>query len=279
MNRNRMILFIAVSFGFTWLMWLPLLLNRQLGMGLPVLPGQFYFASFGPLMGAAGAIAFTGGWGELVQWAKRTYSIHFARRWLGIAVGLPLLYGIVSVIAHRLFTGMWPDWNRFGLTEKLPGMNLLSTALIWMLTFGLGEESGWRGFLLPELYKRFSLLNSALIVAGVWMLWHLPAFWFNENYMQMGPGIVGWCVSLAYGSVLLAWLCEGSRFSVLPVLLWHGGFDLLTASDQSAEVMAMVCSIMVIGHGILLSRRMARKMASDRRPGDKGIPEGAEQDR
>ncbi|MCX8010467.1 MAG: hypothetical protein N3A61_04890, partial [Ignavibacteria bacterium] len=78
---------------------------------------------------------------------------------------------------------------------------------------------------------------SSLIVAAVWILWHLPAFWFNETYLNMGPGIIGWAISLCFGSVLLAWLSSGSGFSVIPVLIWHGGFDLITASDEAAQVM------------------------------------------
>ena len=258
MNRKKLIIYIVVTYGFTWLLWLPLLLNRQFNAGLPLLPGQFYLASFGPLAGAAAAAALTGGRDALARWAGRAYSLRFAPRWLAIALGAPLAYGIAAVLAHRLFIGIWPDWSHFGLTRELPGFNIWGTVLIWLLTFGLGEESGWRGFLLPELNKRFSLMNSVLIVAAVWILWHLPAFWFNDNYMHMGFGIIGWAISLAYGSVLLAWLCRGSGFSIIPVLLWHGVFDLLTASDQAAQVMAMVCSMLVIEHGILLSTKLAR---------------------
>ncbi|MNW20079.1 hypothetical protein D3C71_2203060 [compost metagenome] len=57
--------------------------------------------------------------------------------------------------------------------------------------------------------------------------------------------------------MLLAWLTRLGNWSVLPVIIWHGGFDLLTASDQAAEVMAMACSMLVIIHGLLLMRRLA----------------------
>ncbi|MNV86345.1 hypothetical protein D3C71_1803720 [compost metagenome] len=90
------------------------------------------------------------------------------------------------------------------------------------------------------------------------MLWHLPAFGFNDNYLEMGFGIIGWAISLTYGSVVLAWITEGSRWSIIPVILWHGIFDTLTASDQAAEVMAMVCSMLVIIQGVLLMRSMGR---------------------
>ncbi len=254
--RNLRI-YLLVSYGFTWLLWMPLLLERQWAISLPQVPGQFYLASFGPLLGAVAACLVMEGGGGLKGWLSRTFTVRPAGRALWTAALLILLYTAVSFLIHRLVTEQWPDWNQFGRTSKLPGWNAAATTLIWMLTFGLGEESGWRGYLLPLLHKRYSLLVSALVVALIWMLWHLPAFWFNETYLNMGWGMIGWVISLAYGSVLLAWLTRMGRWSVLPVILWHGGFDLLTASDQAAEVMAMACSMLVIVHGILLTRRLA----------------------
>lgn len=258
MKNKKIIIYILVSYTITWLLWLPLLINHLWKEAIPLLPAQFYLASFGPLIAAIVTSLVFGGRKELKIWFQRTYSLRFPLKWLGIAVLMPILYGVTAIMVHRMVLGVWPDWNRFGLTEKLPGLNILQTALVWVATFGLGEESGWRGFLLPELNKRYSLRISSLIVAVIWIFWHLPAFFFNENYINMGPGMIGWAISLSFGSVLLAWLCNGSRFSVIPVLIWHGGFDLITASDDAAQVMAMVCSMLVIVQGIYLVRKLAR---------------------
>lgn len=256
---QTLILFILVSFGFTWLCWLPLLLNRQFSAGMPVLRGQFYLGSFGPLLGAFICQQFFTRAG-FAAWVKTAFSLSFPKKWLLIAVGMPLAYGAVALAAHALITGSLPVMSEFGRTSDLPPQfNVWMTSLVWMLTFGVGEESGWRGFLLPELHKRYSLFTSALLVAVIWMAWHLPAFWFNESYLGMGFGAAGWAISLTYGSVVLAWICAGSRWSILPVILWHGIFDLLTASDQAAEIMAMVCSMLVILHGILLMRILGRR--------------------
>jgi uncharacterized protein len=257
--QKNIVIYIFVTFGLTWLIWFPLLANRSFGMNLPIVPGQFYFASFGPFLGAVVSLTITSGWKGIQEWGKRVYSFRFPLRWIAVVSSLLLLYVLVSVPIHAIVTGDWPEWSQFGLTERLPGLNIWQTSLVWMLTFGLGEESGWRGYMLPELYKRYSLLKSSLIVAGVWIIWHLPAFWFNLNYMEMGFGIIGWAISLSYGSILLAWLCRGSGWSVIPVLIWHGGFDLLTASDQAGEVRAMVCSMLVIIHGVVLSRQLSKE--------------------
>ncbi|QWU15152.1 CAAX protease self-immunity [Paenibacillus sophorae] len=260
-SNSKLILFLFVAFGFSWACWLPLLANKQLAADLPVLPGQFYLGSFGPLVGAVAAEITPGGKG-FSAWIKTLFSFSFPRRWLLISSGLPLTYGCIAILAHRLVTGSFPEMHRFGLTSDLPaGFNIWETSLVWMLTFGIGEESGWRGFLLPELHRRHALFTSALIVAAIWMFWHLPAFWFNDNYLGMGFGIIGWGISLAYGSVVLAWICAGSRWSIIPVILWHGIFDTLTASDLAGQVMAMACSMLVILHGIVLMRKLGRRGA------------------
>lgn len=256
---KKTIVYVITSFGFTWLLWIPLLLNRQFTLEIATFPGQFYAASFGPLVGAITASLYSGGRKEIVTWWKRTYRFRIPLKWYVLAIGMPLVYFVVGVLIQRFITGAWIDWSQFGLTAKLPGFNVWETLLVWIFTFGLGEESGWRGFLLPELTRRFSLKTSSLLVAGFWMVWHLPAFWFNETYMQMGFGIIGWAISLMYGSMLLAWLSSRSKFSVIPVLLWHAGFDLLTASDQAADVMAMVCSMIVIIQGVWVARRFSKK--------------------
>ncbi|MEM8613424.1 MAG: CPBP family glutamic-type intramembrane protease [Cyanobacteria bacterium P01_H01_bin.105] len=46
------------------------------------------------------------------------------------------------------------------------------------MTFVLGpiEEFGWRGLALPLLQRRFAPIWSALLLGGIWDIWHLPAF-------------------------------------------------------------------------------------------------------
>ena len=42
----------------------------------------------------------------------------------------------------------------------------------------LGEEIGWRGFLVPELAKGFSFTATAILSGGIWALWHVPIILF-----------------------------------------------------------------------------------------------------
>ncbi|MBM4624969.1 MULTISPECIES: CPBP family intramembrane glutamic endopeptidase [unclassified Microbacterium] len=261
--RAPLPVFLIVSFGVTWLLWLPLLLNAQTGSALSVMPYQFFLASFGPLLGAVAATLSAGGFLELRVWVRRAFSVRFPPIWWAAAVGMPLAYGVIGYVTAWAVTGTWPDLSRLGLTDKLPGMNAAAVALVWTLTFGLGEEAGWRGWLLPHLARRMSVLTAALVVAGVWICWHLPAFFFNPTYMQMGWSLIGWMIALVAGSLLLSWITARAAWSIIPVLIWHAGFDLLTAADQSAGIIASTISAIVILQGVLAAWLLWRTRGDD----------------
>lgn len=248
-RRGGLVVFLVVAFAVTWSIWLPLLIQAQTSeMG--IMPSSFFVASLGPGCGAIAASLWSGGFGQLAAWARRTFALGFAPVWWAFAIGMPIAYLAIGWIAAFLVTGAWPDLAEFGLTEKLPGLAWPAVAMVWVLTFGLGEEAGWRGWLLPQLSRRLSVFWASLIVAGVWIAWHLPAFFFNPTYIEMGPGIIGWMLALISGSFLLAWMTAGARWSIVPVLLWHAGFDLLTAADVSAGVVASAISAVVMIQGV-----------------------------
>lgn len=163
-------------------------------------------------------------------------------------------YFVCTAVTIWVSTGSLESLNLLGTTRKLPGLPPVAVLVVWMATFGIGEESGWRAWLYAGLSQRYRPVKAAVIVAFVWMVWHLPAFFFNETYVQMGWGIIGWAISLLYGSILLAWLFEKSS-SIIPLLIWHGAFDLITASDAIPEAVPMVVSMLVIVQGVYLARK------------------------
>lgn len=69
--------------------------------------------------------------------------------------------------------------------------------------FGLGEELGWRGFLLPRLLQ-FGRIKAHLILGILWGLWHAPLIWAGFNYPGSPvAGIITMCVlCLAFGIFL-----------------------------------------------------------------------------
>lgn len=124
------------------------------------------------------------------------------------------------------------------------------SAVVWILTSGLGEESGWRGWLLPTLAGRTSVLGASLVVAAIWITWHVPAF-FNPTYAAMGWGAVGWVIGLVAGSLLLGMDDAASALEHPARPHLAPGFDLLTAADQSSGIIAAAISTVVIIQGVV----------------------------
>lgn len=248
---GSVVVYLIVAFGLTWIVWTPLAVAAWATSELPPVPLVFFAGSFGPLVGALAASAYSGGWRGVALWGRRTFSLRFRPIWWWWAIGMPVAYFVLGYAVAAVVAGGLPDLAQVGLTEKLPGWNVAGVAVVWILTFGLGEEAGWRGWLLPHLAERFSTFWAALMVAGIWIVWHAPAFVFNPTYRDMGPGIVGWMLALVTGSYLLAWMARGAEWSIVPVLVWHGGFDLLTASDQAAGTIAGVISGIVMVQGVV----------------------------
>jgi membrane protease YdiL (CAAX protease family) len=88
---------------------------------------------------------------------------------------------IVTVLRERLHLGGASD-----TTTLVVGY--IVTATVGML-FGcigaLGEEIGWRGFLVPELSRITSFTRLSLISGTIWALWHFPLIFFG-NYNSGG---------------------------------------------------------------------------------------------
>ena len=56
-----------------------------------------------------------------------------------------------------------------------------------------------------------------------------------------------WFIGLIFGSVLLTWLYNSTRGSILITAIWHGTFNLFTAAaGQAAETASGIISMFVM---------------------------------
>ncbi|RAN76718.1 hypothetical protein B5P43_22130 [Bacillus sp. SRB_336] len=251
--------FVFVTFVFSWLCLLPLIFMAP----QTVMPWYFYVGSMGPALGAVAATLVQRGKGGVGSWARRAFSFEGIGRALAVVAGSMLLYAGAGLVVEQMSTGSTVRISSFGLTSQLPGVSAPLVALIWLLTFGIGEETGWRGWLMPALTGRFGFFAASLLVAGVWLAWHLPQFIFNTGFRNMGWAVVGWVLALVAGSLWLGWLARLGRWSIVPVVLFHGGFDLLTSSDLGPASFAATASTIVMVQaavvGVALAVRRQRR--------------------
>lgn len=144
------------------------------------------------------------------------------------------------------------DWaervlGAFGL-GRLPAWSTLAVyfALTTKMTFftayinSLGEEIGWRGFLVPELAQRYSFATTSLVSGGIWAAWHYPLVLFTQ-YNGGTPawyGLTCFTVMVLGMSFLYAWMRmkSGSLWTATLLhashnLIVQGFFDRLTGRE------------------------------------------------
>src|SRR5688572_30937357 len=127
-----------------------------------------------------------------------------ASRWFFIAGVFPAVATALAVFSGRAAGDAAP----FTPSGAVPIM--LAAQL---LTGAVGEELGWRGFLLPRLGIRFGEMGAAWVMAILWSLWHVPAFFFPGMPHQMMPPASG-LLSIAFFGVFLAFVFNRTGGSV-----------------------------------------------------------------
>ena len=247
LRRHPVALYVLVTYAVTWGAWVSLAATgRVVTVGLePV----YLLGLLGPLIGAIVASAIGGGATGLKSLFARMVRVRAGARSWTIALGVPL--GVAMVIyAGGLLAGTFGIGHvkgNFGAFNGFPATTPVALWLMLVLVNGLGEESGWRGFLLPTLQRRWSPLASSLVVGACWAMWHLPAFFVTETYRQLPTAMIPmFFIGLMSGSVFLAWLYNRGRSSILLVAVWHGTYNLFSGSLGARGVLGAVESTVVI---------------------------------
>jgi len=246
--------FFILAWAFSWLFMVPLALARH-GVIAP-LPGWLhYLSAYGPLLAAVLVTARSEGEAGLRMWWSRLTRWRAGAGPWALALSPLLLYAIAAVV-ERFARGAWPDVLRLGQLNFLPPIGLWSVAL-WLLNSGLGEESGWRGYALPMLVRRFSPRVASLFIAGGWMIWHIPAFFYLPSYEHLGLAMaMGFLLGVLSGAFLLTWLTTSANGSALLPIVWHGLFNFTTAPPSSRGLVAAMSSMVVMLLGVVAVWRL-----------------------
>jgi membrane protease YdiL (CAAX protease family) len=127
-----------------------------------------------------------------------------------------------------------------------------------MLLLGpLGEELGWRGYLLPALQSRVGALTASAIIGAIWAFWHLPLVWMPSQAVSHIPFPL-FLVSLAGLSIIYTWLSNSTRGNLLLAILLHAQLNVMTNLWQvlpnvpSAARILMLLSVVGTGLSLLL---------------------------
>jgi membrane protease YdiL (CAAX protease family) len=212
-SRAQVVIYLLLLFTFSSIFYFLMLRAHTLGGG-----GGLYVVGimWCPALAAMATLKLNArslnelGW----KWPQSRYA---AMSWY-----IPLLYATITYAVVWIGSmGGFP--NHKTMQELVNRMSLhtsptVSTIVYVMLTgsFGLipsmaralGEEIGWRGFFVPELFKTWSFTSTAFISGAVWSCWHYPLLIWGD-YNAGTPtwyGLICFTVLVVSISFVFAWM-------------------------------------------------------------------------
>lgn len=207
-------------------------------------------------------------------------------RWFFVALFTPLLLVFLSIgtslllpqvnfsaSGEGIFQRMGADMSAQDIEQVRAQMSSMSPAVFVLISiaqgllaactinglFALGEELGWRGYMLRNL-SHLSFMKVSVFTGFIWGLWHFPLILMGHNYPQ--HPVVGvvmmicFCILLSpimtyivikSKSVISAALFHGAinAFAGFPLIFLVGGNDLSNGLTGYAGFVAIAIGILV----------------------------------
>jgi len=145
----------------------------------------------------------------------------------GSAYGAALALGVADLRSVDITPGGAVSWTT----------NLLITVAFMTVLF-LGEELGWRGYLLPRIQQLTGRRRAALVTGFIHGCFHLPLILIATTYDEFGSR---WIVApmavatITMGGVFYAYLWDRTG-SVWPVSMAHGAVNIMFGLGAGAVV-------------------------------------------
>jgi membrane protease YdiL (CAAX protease family) len=199
----------------------------------------------------------------------------FKLPYLFLAIVVPVLYLVLSYGLYWVVDRA--SLNLQASSIPLPQL-LLSLVLAFLISFvptgllALGEEIGWRGFLLPKMAELWSVRAAVIVSGAVWAAWHFPLM--LAGVYQAGTPV--WyqlplfTVELIAMTAILAYLRLKSN-SVWPAVFFHASHNSVDqailqplAAGERIVYFAGETGIITVAFAAIIAVVLFRKAKNDR---------------
>jgi membrane protease YdiL (CAAX protease family) len=239
--RRQISLFLAGVFVVTWALCFALRAHAVDG-GLRVFLAWLLPTVWAPTILALVLAFRSGGAAALKREIGRLRYRPGSGRWLVIAAVLPALATAVAAWLGRAAGGSAPF---------TPYDGILPMVALQLVTGSVGEELGWRGFLLPRLGTLLGQTRAPWVMAILWSLWHIAAFFFPSTpHSQFIPPVPFLLVIALFG-IFLAFVFHRTGGSVLATIIAHLSLNISLGAGGVTFASSVFWWAMVGTHGLI----------------------------
>jgi uncharacterized protein len=248
---KQLLTFFGLAYLISWIIWLPLYGGIFGLTNLPALPFQHALGGLGPLISSVlttWIFLKKDGLKQLLAQCLQPKPLLY----LAVALFSPFILALIALLISYVIDKAPLDLSGLLRSKEFPQFNFLIVFIYNLIFFGFGEEVGWRGFALPRLQNKSNALTATLALTVFWALWHIPLFFYRPGYVNMGfGGIMGWVFSLLTGSILLTWLYNSSKASLLICAVFHATIDVAFTADLANPNVINYMGFLITVWGIL----------------------------
>lgn len=218
-STKQSILFIILVYFLSWISWIPFIGNNEffISKNLFLLMGVYMPSIIGILMTKANSKK-----SSLIFIIKSLFKFKIGiKEYFIIFSYFPLIIGLAFAFMNII--------EIHSLTFNYPiGAFPLIFFYILILQGPLGEEFGWRGFLMKQLMTSHNAISSSLVVGLIWSFWHLPLFFIHgtiqfqiiEKFSPI-PTLSGYLLYTILISILISIVFIRNNNSVWTAILFH----------------------------------------------------------
>lgn len=180
--------FLALAYGLSWWPW-PL-------ADLAARPDAALMIPIGPSIAALLVLAGTSGRRGVRALLRSAVHVRIGRWWFAIA-----LPPVTAAVAAGLALAAGAGTPTAGHAVSVLATSLIALPILLVVGGPLGEELGWRGYVLPALLRHVTPITATLLLVPMWLAFHLP--WIINRPERYGAA---WALMLTGFALTMTWL-------------------------------------------------------------------------
>jgi membrane protease YdiL (CAAX protease family) len=225
-RQSPLVSFVILNYAISWIFLYPAyqaILRADGGFPLMALFG--IPGGFGPSIAAIIVVGCVDGRRGIYKLLGRIKIIRIHLKWYLFVLILPAFIYLLSLLGTSLlgFSIGHPDMKE--------GFVMFFPYLLIALPFGpIMEELGWRGFMFPELLRKYNVFKSSIILGITWSVWHLVSFTFPgaaiPSVFQVNGITIGlYILSIMAETFLFSYVYLRTNGNLIIAILFHAAFN------------------------------------------------------